>query len=114
MPGFNCPSCGCDISVRMSLLALAIKADYPDEDYPKDLRAESFCEECKNPFEFSGRMFTEVIIAKIKENIIDPRVDSYVVVDLDMTDRESEELKRIIEDGNEEKLRVFMRRVLKP
>ena len=114
MPGFNCPNCGCDISVRMNLLALAIKADYPEEDYPEDLQVEGFCEGCENAFEFSGKMFTEVIVAKIKENIIDPRVNSYVILDLDMTDEETEEFKQLLEDGSREELHGFMMRVLRP
>lgn len=109
---FKCRTCGFDLSVRMDLLALAIKADYSDGDYPKELSLDSSCDSCGDPFSYSGEFFSHYMRTKIEEGVIDPETDKYAFMMFDVSDEEHEEFKRLTELGNKKKLDAFLRELM--
>ncbi len=109
---FKCSHCGFDLSVRMDLLALAIKADYPEEDYPKELSLDGVCDYCGRPFNYSGAFFSHYMKTKVEEGVINPETGKYAIVAFDVSDEEHEEFKRLTELGDKEKLDTFLRELM--
>ncbi len=112
MPGFNCGNCGSDLSLRMDLLAIAIQADYPEGDYPRDLSVDGACEKCGHPFNYSGTMFTHWLKSKAEEGVIDPETDRHAIVSFEVSNEEVKEFQRLTELGDKKKLRTFVRRMM--
>ena len=109
---FRCNACGFDLSVRMDLLALAIKAEYPEGDYPKELALDGTCDSCGKSFNYDGEFFTYYMKTKVEEGIISPETDRYAIIAFDISDEEHEEFKRLTECGDREKLSVFLRKLM--
>lgn len=109
---FKCKACDYDLSVRMDLLALAIKADYPDGDFPNELALDGTCDSCGAPFNYGGEFFTHWIRSKIEENVISPETGRYAIVAFDVSDDEHAEFKRLMELGDKEKLTAFIRKLM--
>jgi hypothetical protein len=112
MPGFACQHCGFDLSLRVDLLAVAVKAEYPENDLPTDLSAEGICEECGKPFVFEGEMFTHYVVSKIEEEVISPETENYAILEFEVSDEELKEFQELLGEGNKEKLEEFMRRLV--
>jgi len=109
---FKCNACGFDLSVRMDLLALAIKADYPDEDCPKELALDGTCDSCGSPFNYSGDFFSHYMKTKIEEGVIGPETGKYAIMAFDVSDEEHEEFKKLTELGDRKKLEAFLRKLM--
>ena len=109
---FKCSSCGFDLSVRMDLLALAIKSDYPGEDFPKELSLDGVCDSCTAPFNYSGEFFSHYMRIKIEEGIIRPETSKYAIMAFDISDNEHEEFKKLTELGDKKKLEAFLRELM--
>jgi len=109
---FRCSECGFDLSVRMDLLALAIKADYPAGDYPKELALDGTCDSCRHPFTYDGEFFTHYMRTKVEENVISPETSRYAIIAFDISDEEHEEFKRLTEQGDKPKLNAFLRKLM--
>ena len=112
MPGFTCKHCGFDLSLRMDLLALSVKAEYPENDFPSDLSVEGICESCGKPFLFEGEMFTHFIVSKVEEDIINPATEDYAILEFDVSEEELVVFQKLLKEGNKEKLEEFVRRLL--
>jgi len=110
---FKCKECKFDLSVRMDLLALAIKADYPDEDYPKELALDGTCDSCGAPFSYSGEFFTHWMKTKVEEGVISPETGKYAIIAFDVSEKEHEEFKRLTELGDKKKLNVFLKKLMR-
>jgi len=113
MPGFSCKHCGFDLSLRVDLLALSVKAEYPENDFPTDLSVEGVCEGCGRPFLFEGEMFTHFIVSKVEEDLIHPDTEKYAILEFEVSEEELEIFHKLLEEGNKEKLEEFMRQLLK-
>ena len=109
---FKCRSCKHDLSVRMDLLALAIKADYPDNDIPKELALDGTCESCGAPFNYDGEFFSHYMKTKVEEGVIGPETGKYAIMAFDVSDKEHEEFKRLTELGDKKKLDTFVRMLM--
>ena len=105
---FKCQNCEFDLSVRMDLLALAIKADYPDEDYPKELALDGTCDSCRAPFSYEGEFFSHYMRTKVEEGVISPETSNYAIIAFDISDEAHAEFKRLTELGDKEKLDAFL------
>lgn len=112
MPGFTCGNCGSDLSLRMDLLAIAIQADYPEGDYPRDLSVDGACAECGHSFNYSGIMFTHWLKSKAEEGIIDPETDRHAIVSFEVSSEEVKEFQRLTKLGDKKKLQAFVRSML--
>jgi len=108
---FKCNACGFDLSVRMDLLALAIKADYPEDEYPEDLSLDGLCDSCTAPFNYSGEFFSHYMRLKVEEGVISPETRNYAIIAFDVTDEEHEEFKRLTKLGDKKKLNAFLRKL---
>ncbi len=108
---FKCNHCGFDLSVRMDLLALAIKADYPDDELPNDLALDGTCDSCGSPFNYSGEFFSHYLRTKVEEGVIGPETSKYGLVALDVSGEEHEEFKRLAEAGDGELLHAFVKQL---
>ena len=95
---FKCQHCQFDLSVRMDLLALAIKADYPDGDYPKELALDGTCDSCGGSFNYSGEFFSHYMNTKVEEGVIGPKTGKYAIMAFDVSEEEHEEFKRRIHE----------------
>ncbi len=111
MSGFKCESCDFDLSLRMDLMASAIKEDHPAGYYPEDLQIDGFCG-CGESFHFSGEMFTYFMLAKVEEGIIGPELEEYEIVQLELTDEQEERVAELIESGDSEELKEYMRQLM--
>jgi len=109
---FKCEHCQFDLSMRMDLLAMAIKADYPDEDIPKELSVDGTCDSCGDPFSYSGEFFSHYMKTKVEEGVIGPETGKYAIVAFDVSDKEHEEFKRLTELGDKKKLDAFVRMLM--
>jgi len=108
MAGFTCKHCGFDLSLRIDLLARALKVDYQDKKFPSDLAIDGCCDDCKKPFTFSGEMFSKFLALKIEEGIIDPRSERFTIIEFGVEPDEAEDFKRLLNEGNKEKLQAFL------
>jgi hypothetical protein len=106
---FKCKNCGFDLSIRMDLLAMAIKAEYPDGDLPKELALDGACDVCTRPFAYGGAFFTHWMKTKIQEGVISPETGNYAILAVDISDEEHEEFKRLTRLGDKDKLQKFVR-----
>jgi hypothetical protein len=109
---FKCQHCETDLSVRMDLLAIAIKTDYPDGDYPKELSVDGTCEDCGGAFNYAGEFFTSWMKMKADEGILSPETQKYGIVAFDVSDEEHEEFKRLTELGDKKKLDAFVQKLM--
>jgi hypothetical protein len=109
---FKCNGCGFDLSVRMDLLALAIKADYPDDDFPKELSLDGTCDSCGSPFNYGGNFFAHYMKTKVDEGVISPETSKYAIMAFDVSDKEHKEFKRLTELGDRKKLNTFVRKLM--
>jgi hypothetical protein len=109
---FKCRECGFDLSVRMDLLALAIKADYPEADFPKELTLDGTCDSCGSPFNYGGEFFSHYMKTKVEEGVIGPETGKYAIMAFDVSDKEHEEFKRLTEQGDKKKLDAFVRKLM--
>jgi hypothetical protein len=109
---FNCNQCGFDLSVRMDLLALAIKADYPDDGYPEELALDGVCDSCGKPFNYGGKFFSHYMKTKVEEGIIRPETGKYAIVAFDVSEEEHEEFKKLLELGDKEKLDALLLKLM--
>ena len=95
----------------MYLLALAIKADYPDDDFPKELALDGTCDSCGGSFNYDGKFFSHYMRTKVEEGIISPKTGKYGVVALDVSTEEHDEFKRLAKAGDEEVLHAFVKQL---
>lgn len=109
---FKCTSCEYDLSVRMDLLAIAIKTDYPEGDYPKELSVDGTCDACGAPFNYAGEFFTYWMKTKADEGVISPETNRYGMVAFDVSEEEHEEFKRLTELGDQKKLDAFVQKLM--
>ena len=108
---FKCQHCQFDLSVRMDLLALAIKVDYPGGECPKELSLDGTCDSCGSPFNYSGEFFSHYLKTKVEEGVINPETSKYAMMAFDLSDKEHEEFKRLTELGDKKKLDAFVRKI---
>ena len=109
---FRCSACGFDFSVRMDLLALAIKADYAEEGYPKELSLDGTCESCGASFNYGGEFFTHYMKTKVEEGVINPATSDYAIVALNVSEEEHDEFKRLTELGDQKKIDAFIQKLM--
>ncbi len=109
---FKCDGCGFDLSVRMDLLALAIKADYPDDDVPKELAVDGTCDSCGASFNYDGELFSHYMKIKVEEGVINPTANKYAIMAFDVSDEEHDEFKRLTELKDSKKLNDFLRKLM--
>jgi len=108
MAGFTCKHCGFDLSLRIDLLARALKVEHQDKKFPSDLSIDGCCDDCKKPFTFSGEMFSKFLALKIEEGIIDPRTERFTIIEFGVEPDEAEDFKRLLNEGDKEKLQAFL------
>ena len=109
---FKCQHCQFDLSVRMDLIALAIKADDPEGDIPKDLSLDGTCDSCGSPFNYSSEFFSYYLKTKVEEGVISPETSKYAIMAFDISGKEHEEFKRLTELGDKKKLDAFVRKLM--
>lgn len=112
MAGFTCKKCGFDLSLRMDLLALAVQADHPDGDYPKDLSVDGACEKCGKHFNYCGEFFTHWLVTKAEEDVISAETNKFAIIEFSLSDEEVEEFQRLIDSNNKPALDQFVRTML--
>ena len=110
---FRCDTCGFDLCVRMDLLALAIKSDYAEEDYPKELSLDGTCDSCGATFSCGGEFFTHYMKTKVEEGVISPATSNYAIIALDVSVEEHDEFKRLTELGDQAKVNAFIQKLMK-
>jgi len=96
----------------MDLLALAIKADYPDDDFPKEFTLDGTCDSCGSPFNYGGDFFSHYMKIKVEEGVISPATGKYAIMAFDVSDKEHEEFKRLTELRDRKKLNAFLRKLM--
>lgn len=114
MSGFSCKNCKSDLSTRVDLLALSVQAEYPEGEYPDDLCVEGNCGECGKKFTFEGPMFASFIRAKIEEGVISTEAQEYDLFEVSLTEEQFEEFNRLVEAGDREAIRDFIRSIIDP
>ncbi len=113
MAGFKCKHCGFDLSLRIDLLARALKADHQDKKFPSDIAIDGCCGDCKKPFTFSGEMFSKFLALKIEEGIIDPRSERFAIIEFDIGREEADDFKRLLNEGNKKELQAFLTKLMR-
>lgn len=112
MAAFGCKNCGFDLSLRVDLIARAMKEEYKDEAFPTDVSVDGCCDKCKAPFHYSGGMFAKFLEMKAEEGIINSRANDFLIVEFDVGAEEMRQIKDILKDGDQEALQALMIRLL--
>ena len=113
MGSFSCKHCGYDLSVGIDCLALAVQEDYQDKDFPSELCIEGVCNDCRNPFIFEGELFTYFILTKAAEGVISPAVKNSLLIDLDISEEDAEEIERLLKEKNSDGVQDLVRELMK-
>lgn len=113
MTGFACKNCNEDLTVRIDLLAMTLRDEYPDGDYPEDLSVEGNCSACESGFAFSGHMFTQFMKAKVEEGVISDEAEEYEIINIPLTEEQLEEFNILVEDGDQKGIEEFIHEIIK-
>lgn len=105
---FVCENCGEDLAMNLELLARAMRVDYENEDLPKEVVMDGYCGECHHPFRLDGEMFSHYVLTKAQENVINDEANNYAILSFDVTDEESDEFNRLVDEGRFDELSDFL------
>lgn len=112
MAGFNCKHCGFDLSLRIDLLAQAMKADHVNGEFPEDVAVDGCCDNCKGFFHFSGEMFSKFLSMKIEEGVIDSRTENYAIMEFDIGQAEADHFRQLLQEGRKDEAKTFMLKMM--
>lgn len=112
MAAFVCKHCDFDLTLRVDLIARAMKAEYKTGEFPTDISVDGCCDRCQEPFHFGGEMFTHFLTTKAEEDMIDPRASDFLIIEFDASTEEMDEVRRALSQRDTNALQALMIRLL--